>query len=77
VNGGGAPKPSPALWAELEAAGAEAARQGVPYETHPRWLIARARYKTWLHEQDIEGHPDPLHGHAPTDPDRDWDGGLI
>jgi hypothetical protein len=72
VNGGGAPKPPPELWAELEAAGREA---GTGYETDPRWLIARARYKTWLHEQDIEGHPDPLHGHAPTEVDDEW--GLI
>jgi hypothetical protein len=57
VNGGGAPKPPPELWAELEAAGRAAA--GTGYETDPRWLIARARYKTWLHEQDIEGTPRP------------------
>jgi hypothetical protein len=68
---GGAPKPPPELWAEMEAAGREAARDGVPYETHPRWLIARALYLTALHEQDIEGHPDPLHGHAPTEVDDD------
>jgi hypothetical protein len=60
---GGAPKPPPGLWAEMEAAGAA----GDDY----RLAIARAAYLTWLHEQDIEGHPDPFHGHAPTEVDDD------
>lgn len=69
---GGAPKPSPELWNELEAAGREAAIAGVPYETHPRWLAARAAYLTWLHDKGIEGRPDPYRGHAPTEvPDGD------
>jgi hypothetical protein len=38
------------------AAGADA---GTGYETDPRWLIARARYKTWLHEQASKGTPTP------------------
>lgn len=67
---GGAPKPPPELWAEMEAAGAA----GDDY----RLAIANALYKTWLHERGIEGHPDPFHGHAPTEvPDDELEDGLI
>jgi hypothetical protein len=41
-----------------------------------RFAVLRAEYLGWLHEQDIEGHPDPLHGHPPTETD-DGDEELI
>lgn len=63
-----APKPPPELWAEMEAAGREA---GTAFEASPRYMAAHARYRAWLADQDIEGHPDPFHGHPPTEIDDD------
>jgi len=71
VNGGGAPKPDAELWAEMEAAGREAAHLGTDYQSHPRWMAARAQYLARLHDAGIEGHPDPFHGHAPTEQPED------
>jgi hypothetical protein len=48
----------------MQAAGESA---GLAFESDPRYLAARAAYLTALHDAGIEGHPDPLHGHPPTE----------
>lgn len=63
VRPAGIPKPPPELWAELEAAGRAA---GFGFETDPRWLIAKSRYKAWLEDHGIH---ESAHGSEAPPPD--------